>query len=206
MDKNTLAVSTFEKIADAYAQHYFSDMSDTPYIDIFLNQLPPKGHVLDIGCGPGQFTQYMMKKDFEVTGIDYSQEMIKLAKQKVPTGHFQHMDMKHMNFEDETFDGLLVAYSIIHIPSEEIPQTLREFHRVLKPNGLIQVIVQKGSADKVVDEPFSPGSKMLYNFFSKQRISEFINEEHFSLSYIEEVNSEDPDLMSDTIIYLIAKK
>jgi ubiquinone/menaquinone biosynthesis C-methylase UbiE len=206
MDKNTLAVSTYEKIADAYAQHYFSEMSDTPYIDIFLNQLPPKGHVLDIGCGPGQFTQYMMKKDFEVTGIDYSQEMIKLAKQKVPTGHFQHMDMKHMNFEDETFDGLLAAYSLIHIPSKEIPQTLREFHRVLIPNGLIHIIAQSGEPDKIIDEPFHTESKMFFNFFTKKRLVNFTEDAGFHASYCEEVNSEDPDLMSDTIIYLIAKK
>ena len=65
-----------------------------------------------------------MDKGFQVIGIDYSNEMLGTARNKVPDGSFRHMDMRELDFEEESFDGLLVAYSLIHIPSEDIPKTL----------------------------------------------------------------------------------
>lgn len=205
-DKSKLAVSTYEKITDIYTKQYFDDLSDTPYIDKFLEQLPEGGSILDVGCGPGQFAKYMMDKGFQITGIDFSNEMLSTAKKKVPEGKFQHADMRNLDFKEENFDGLLVAYSLIHIPSDDIPKTLEGFYRVLKPVGFIEIIAQKGEADKVVDEPFLPSEKMFFNFFTKERLEGFLKNSGFEVTYQLETESQDPDSASDTVIYTIAKK
>lgn len=155
MDKSRLATSTYDKIADVYTKQYFDDLSDTPYIDRFLDKLKPGSKILDVGCGPGQFTKYMLSKGFEVVGVDLSEEMLSTAKKMVPKGIFKNMDMRVLDFDDMSFDGLLVAYSLIHIPSDDIPKTLKGFTRVLKADGYVEVIAQKGEADKIVDEPFT---------------------------------------------------
>lgn len=206
MDKNSIAVSTYEKIAAKYARQYFEDLTDSAYIDEFLEKLPKKGVVLDAGCGPGQFSQYMARKGFEVVGIDFSNEMLEIAKQKVQNVHFRHMDMRKLDFDEATFDGILSAYSLIHITSDDIPVTLKNFHRVLKPVGFIEVIAQKGDPDMVIDEPFMPGEKMFFNFFTKERLSKFLNNAGFQVSYQVEADSQDPDSVSDKVIYSIANK
>jgi ubiquinone/menaquinone biosynthesis C-methylase UbiE len=206
MDKSKLAVSTYNKIADIYTKQYFNDLSEASYIDKFLEKLTPGAKVLDVGCGPGQFTQYMMNKGFSVKGIDFSTEMVTIAQEKVPNGTFQQADMRDLPFEKEAFDGLLVAYSLIHIPSEEIPQTLKGFHRVLKQGGYIEIIAQKGEADQVIDEPFLPSEKMFFNFFTKERLSKFLEDAGFTIEYQVESKSLDSESVSDTVIYTIAKK
>jgi len=160
MDKSKFAVSTYNKIADAYTKQYFNDLTDLPYIDKFLLKLPASAKILDIGCGPGTFTQYLQQKGFEVEGIDLSEEMIKIAKEKVPGVTFRLMDMRKLEYPDNSFGGLLVAYSLIHIPSEEIPSTLLGFKKVLKTGGYMMIIAQGGEPDKIVDEPLKEGEKI----------------------------------------------
>jgi len=206
MDKSKFAVSTYNKIADAYTKQYFNDLTDLPYIDKFLLKLPASAKILDIGCGPGTFTQYLQQKGFEVEGIDLSEEMIKIAKEKVPGVTFRLMDMRKLEYPDNSFGGLLVAYSLIHIPSEEIPSTLLGFKKVLKTGGYMMIIAQGGEPDKIVDEPLKEGEKIFINFFTKERLSDFLKNADFSMEYQEEMPMQDPDSLSDKVIYTVTRK
>ena len=206
MDKSKLAVDTYEKIAGKYAAQYFDDMVDVPYIDKFLDKLPAKAKILDVGSGPGQFAKHMIEKGFEVVGIDFSQEMVAIAKNKVPSVDFHHMDMRQLDIPDNTFDGVFSAYSLIHIPSEEVYTTLQGLHRVLKAGGYIEIAVQKGEADKIIDEPFMPTEKMFFNFFTEERISKYLDEARFQILSQEIMAIDDAETMSDKVIYTIAQK
>jgi len=206
MDKNKFAVSTYDKVAKSYADQYFTNLSDASRIDNFLSLLPQNASVLDVGSGPGQFTKCMLEKGFIVEGIDLSKEMIRIAKKRVPYGKFTVMDMRNLTYPDASFDGLLVAYSLIHIPSIQISSTLIGFHRVLKPGGKMIVIVQKGKQDQIVDEPLKEGEQTFINFFSKKRLSQLLSKTGFKIVSIKEAPSSDPDDLSDTVIYAIAKR
>lgn len=206
MDKSKLSVDTYEKIAGKYAEQYFDDMVDVPYIDKFLAKLPKQGKILDVGSGPGQFANHMTQKGFEVIGIDFSNEMVSISKRKVPNVDFLHMDMRQLDFPDNSFDGVFSAYSLIHIPSEEVLETLKGFRRVLKLGGFVEIAVQKGEADRIIDEPFMPTEKMFFNFFTEERISNFIEAAGFQVVLQEIMAIDDAETMSDKVIYTIAKK
>ncbi len=206
MDSTQLAVNTYEKIADIYTDTYFNDLSDTPHIATFLKMLPPEGLILDIGSGPGQFASYMKDKGFQVTGIDLSERMIAIAQKKVPGVTFQKMDMRHLDFPDNTFDGILSAYSLIHICYGEVHETLHEFERVLKPKGKMLLIVQKGEPDKIVNEPLMYGESMFFNFFTKDSVRQHLQNANFIIISQTEERHEDSNALSDTLIYTIAEK
>ena len=206
MDKSKLAVDTYEKIAEKYAQQYFDDLADVPYIDKFLEKLSINGRILDVGSGPGQFAKHMLEKGFEVIGVDFSKEMVEIAKNKVPNVEFRHMDMRQLDFPDSSFDGVFSAYSLIHIPSEEVLKTLQGFHRVLKAGGYVEIAVQKGEADKIIDEPFMPTEKMFFNFFTEVRIASYLKEAGFTIESQEIMSIVDAETMSDKVIYTIARK
>ena len=206
MDKGKFAVSTYNKIADVYTNQYFNDLTDTPYIDRFLEKLPKGAKVLDVGCGPGEFSKYILARGFNIQGIDLSEEMVRLAKNKVPEVKFDVMDMRNLRFKNETFEGLLVAYSLIHIPSDEIAKTLKGFWRVLKKHGYLEIVAQKGDPDKIVDEPLMKGEKMFINFFTKEKLSNYLQAADFNTEYLEERAVQDPNSLSDKVIYVIAQK
>lgn len=206
MDKSKFAVATYDKIAGKYTRKYFNDLTDLPYIDRFLKKLPSGARILDIGCGPGTFTKYLLEKGFNVEGIDLSEEMIKIAKVKVPKANFKLMDMRRISYPGNFFDGLLAAYSLIHIPTEEMIDTLRGFKKILKPNGSMMIIVQGGEPDKFVNEPLKKGEKIFINFFTKERLSKLVAQAGFEIEYQEEIPMRDSDSLSDRVIYTIARK
>jgi len=206
MDKNHLAVNTYNKIAPFYTKKYFNDLSDSKYLDIFLDFLPNGAKILDVGSGPGQFSKYIKEKGFDVSGIDYSDKMVAMAKNKVPGVVFQKMDMRKLDFETKTFDGLLSSYSLIHIPSNQIHKTLEGFYRILKPNGYLEVIAQKGKANQIVDQPSRPTEKMFFNFFTMDRLTKFLIKSRFKIVFQEENLTSDINPLRSKILYVIAKK
>lgn len=90
--------------------------------------------VLSIGCGSGVDTQWFIDQGAtKVVGIDISEGLVKIAKQKYPEVEFRVMDMLHMDFEDEMFD---IAYSSLAIHYlKDWTEALKETKRVLKPAG-----------------------------------------------------------------------
>jgi 2-polyprenyl-3-methyl-5-hydroxy-6-metoxy-1,4-benzoquinol methylase len=206
MDTNILTIDTYNHIASKYAEKYFDDTFDLPNIDGFLKQIPPRGIILDLGCGVGQFSKYMMDRGFTVVGIDASDQMLAVAKEKEPTGVFHKMDMRKLSFPPNSFDAILAAYSLIHIPQSEIVSTLVGCRTVLKPMGLLLAITQRGIHDQWVDEPFAPGKKVFFNFFTSEEISENLVQAEFTVIHQEERQIIDTYSGSDSIIYTTARK
>lgn len=206
VDENQIAVLTYDKIAQIYTDKYFDDKTDIPFIDKFISYLPKGCRILDVGSGPGEFAKYLLEKGFIVEGIDLSDEMLGIAQQKVPEAKFTKMDMRRLTFHEESFNGLLVAYSLIHIPSSDLSDTLKGFYRLLKQNGHILLITQRGKADQLVDEGFKPDEKMFFNFFTIERLNRILEAARFKVVFQEERRSHDAYTMSDTVIYTIIKK
>lgn len=208
MDKNQIAVSTYNKIARQYTTHNFDDTSALPYVDNFLSCLPKNAKILDAGSGPGNLVKHALHRGYKAEGVDLSEEMVRIAREKVHEGKFTLMDMRHLDYADTTFDGIISSYSLIHIPSDEIPDTLKEFYRVLRPGGNLLIIVQKGEADHIVNEPFDKKERMFINFFTCARLAKLLSTAGFSIIQQEEVRTSDIHefAKSDTIIYTIAEK
>jgi len=99
---------------------------------------------LEIGCGPGRLMRPMSRHFVEIHGVDISDEMIALAREKLqdlPNAHAHVSDGASLSeFEDESFD-FVYSYAVFqHIPSREvILQYLREMQRVLRAGGLARL-------------------------------------------------------------------
>jgi ubiquinone/menaquinone biosynthesis C-methylase UbiE len=96
---------------------------------------------LEIGCGPGRLMRPMSRHFVEIEGVDVSDEMIALAKEKlrdVPNAHAHVTDGASLAlFDDDSFDFVYSFAVFQHIPSREVVfEYLRETHRVLRTGGL----------------------------------------------------------------------
>ncbi len=106
--------------------------------------LEKRERALEIGCGPGRLMRPMSRHFVEIHGVDVSDEMIALAKQKladIPNAHPHATDGASLRqFEDESFD-FVYSYAVFqHIPSRDVVfEYLRETHRVLKTGGLARL-------------------------------------------------------------------
>lgn len=98
---------------------------------------------LDFGCGTGRSTRFLRKVGFDVTGVDISDEMIQLARDADPGGDYRHVDNGTIgDFESETFDLILSAFTFDNIPEGETKvRIFCAMRAVLKPDGAIVNLV-----------------------------------------------------------------
>jgi len=96
-------------------------------------------HILDIGCSAGCLIQELIKKGFKnVYGIDISEQSIAHCK-KMGLKNIEIMDASDMRFKNNTFDVIISSDNLEHLKNDQ--EVLRDWNRVLKPNGILLVFV-----------------------------------------------------------------
>lgn len=92
--------------------------------------------VLDVGCGGGFLSNALARHGFAVTGIDLSEESLKVAQghDETKTVSYQVADAYALPFPDESFDVVTAMDFLEHV--EEPEKVIRELSRVLRPHGL----------------------------------------------------------------------
>lgn len=118
------------------------------------------GKVLDVACGTGDMVVELQKHGCIVTGIDLSDEMLAVARQKAPTATYMIADAEQLPFDDETFDAVTCAFGVRNFVHLE--QGLNEMLRVLKPGGRM-VILELATPDSTLIRPF-------YNLYTRRII------------------------------------
>ena len=85
--------------------------------------------ILDVGTAIGDYPKYLTErcnKDFEVVGIDSSENMIKKAKEKAPKATFEVMDMRSLNFLNNYFDDIICLATLIHVDDDTTLNILKK--------------------------------------------------------------------------------
>ncbi len=121
----------------------FSDTREYMWDDLKLLSVYVKNGdtVLDVGCGNGRLTQLFAGTHVQYTGIDQSEELIKVAQAKYPDTKFLVGEMTKLDFPEETFDAVYCIAAFHHLPTDELRvRTLEEMKRVLKPSGVIVLL------------------------------------------------------------------
>ena len=109
---------------------------------LFDDYLIPGEKVLDLGCGNGRFYEAMKDKKVDYFGVDSSEKLIEIAKNKHPGVRFQVADALNLPFPNNYFDKVYSIAVLQHIPSQEFRlQFLKEIKRVLKPKRLLILTV-----------------------------------------------------------------
>src|SRR5512134_3934427 len=118
---------TYDDIAEDYASRH---NQNSIHLDRFLELIKGK-RILDAGCGPGNDTKRMVETGHEVACIDFSSQFVRISRKKVRGAQIRVMDMRHLTFPDESFDGIWANASFHHIPKSDGLAVLQGFKRVL---------------------------------------------------------------------------
>jgi SAM-dependent methyltransferase len=117
-----------------------------PYLEAQLKRLSAQANrrawrALEIGCGPGRLIKPLSRHFGEIHGVDVSDEMIRLARERlkdIPHAHFHATNGASLGqFADASFE-FVYSYAVFqHIPSRDVVlEYMREIRRVLKPGGI----------------------------------------------------------------------
>lgn len=97
--------------------------------------------ILDLGCGTGRHTSYLIDNGFDVYACDVSENAISIAKQTLKEVEFKICDMISLPYKDEFFSGIYCDHVIQHSTVNNIKKAIGEISRVLKKNGILFLTV-----------------------------------------------------------------
>jgi len=192
-DEFSLEARFYEKIWGRY--DYDADVK-------FLTGFFRKYHcrsVIDIGCGTGNHALRLSKLGYQVTGVDLSPTMLKIAKEKDKKGkiRFVQGDMKKLEKviqKDQRFDAAICLGQVFYhlVTNKDVQAFLNRLHKILKQNGLF--IFNARNAKKINEE-----------YLNKLRLDHILNEEKLQLLMLayNTRDLQDPNVMVWNPIYLI---
>lgn len=156
-----------------------------------LRDLQPK-QILDIATGTGDFAIESLKLNPEkVVGVDISEGMLNVGRQKMKKKGYsdiiemQSGDSENLNFEDNSFDAVIVAFGVRNF--EKLEKGLSEMNRVLRPGGRAVIL----EFSKPTAFPF----KQLYNFYFRwilPKIGKVVSKDNAAYTYLPESVNEFP--------------
>jgi len=133
----------FDQTAENYDESQAGKFTSKMYKE-FLRRLEGKtGKILDVGCGTGNVLLQLAGEGRELYGADISENMVRVAREKLGTNaSIAVANVEKLPFDSTFFDILICNASFHHYPSPE--KALAEMNRVLKPNG--QLVIGEGYA------------------------------------------------------------
>lgn len=119
-------------IVGAYVSR-FGPIADEAATVLASRVAGPGQMVLDLCCGQGTLTAMMADAGAVVTGLDFSQKMLSLARKSAPNADLREGDAAALPFGDRSFDAVVCNFGMMHLPDQ--PKALAEIRRVLRPGG-----------------------------------------------------------------------
>lgn len=198
-----LVKTGYNKIASEYLKTRSEKSKDLQLLQELIQQVPRGAKILDAGCGAGVPVTQILSNFFDVTGVDFSETQVKLAQQLVPKARFICQDMTRLSFPPHSFDAICSYYAIIHVPRTEHDKLLANFHRMLKPMGLILVCM--GTTDIELEEAEDYlGTTMYWSHFDAETNIDLITKCGFKVLWSKIIA--DPTSPGSSHLFIYARK
>ncbi|OGK09923.1 hypothetical protein A2767_07060 [Candidatus Roizmanbacteria bacterium RIFCSPHIGHO2_01_FULL_35_10] len=150
--------------------------------------------IIDIGCGPGHYSNYFSHLGLETVGVDYSKEMIKKAEKLKPTNNspmFVVADMRDLGtiFEKNSFHGAWANASLLHIPEEDIESVLKEINKIVKNKGKVFISLKKGKQGlkPISENRYGKNITRQFIFWRKNNFEKLAKQTGFKIEKAQEV-------------------
>lgn len=131
---------TYNQSAQPLSQHYdeIGPREGDINLAFTLAGNPENAVVLELGCGNGRDSRAILRRTPFYTGIDTSEKMIALSRQKSPKGNFELADAITYDYSGP-YDVVFAFATLRHIGLEELPIVLTKVYDSLKPGGVFYI-------------------------------------------------------------------
>lgn len=113
----------------------------------FLELVPPGGHILDAGCGPGRDAAEFARRGYQVTACDGSARMVELTRRRTGV-HAIQARFQDFQFHRQ-FDGIWACASLLHVPLPELDDALARLRNAMKVGGAGFVSFKRGEGERI---------------------------------------------------------
>lgn len=167
LHKNKAAVDIFDRLAEVYQSKFMDVSMYSKSFDFFCDSLNKVGSsVLDLGCGPGNITKYLLDKrpDFNLLGIDLAPNMVQLAIANNPNAQFRVLDGRQINTIEASFDGIICGFLLPYLNKEETFNLLADAVEKLEEDGWLYLSTMEGKYHLSSWKKGSAGDEIFMHF------------------------------------------
>jgi ubiquinone/menaquinone biosynthesis C-methylase UbiE len=200
MNMTARAIKLYDGIAEEYAKR-IEAIPSIKQFNLFKKYVTRGRNILDAGCAAGRDCQMLSTKGYSVTGIDLLENLLTIAKREYPALRFVHGDIRTLPFENNSFDAIWANAILHHLIKKDMKRALREFFRVLKPNGIVFVTTKLGKGTWKVKEAFSSGKEREFTLLTARELTDMLKEADFKERELSETKSDYRELYWIRAIY-----
>ena len=182
MDRYKETFETWNKVASLYQDKFMDlDLYNNTY-DFICNSITRNNaRILEIGCGPGNITKYLLSKrpDFDIYGIDIAPKMIELAKKNNPSASFEIMDIRQIDEIKTKYDGIVCGFCLPYLSEEDSQKLITDCYKLLNEKGLIYISFVEGDPINSNFQVSSTGDRSYFYFHNSDDLKAKLMENKF---------------------------
>jgi len=209
MDPYKETIKTWNKIASLYEDKFMDlDLYNDTY-DIFCERLEiVSPRILEIGCGPGNITKYMLlnRPDFNILGIDIASNMVELAMKNNPAADFKVMDCRQINELETKFDAIICGFCLPYLSKSDCTKFIKDCYNIISDTGILYISFVEGDYINSGYQTGNNGDKIYFYYHSFNEVNKDLTENNFSLINTINKNYIKNDEISEVHTIIIAKK
>lgn len=186
MDHTKNTISIFDKLASVYQDKFMDVSLYHDSLEVFCNNLLQNATVLELACGPGNITKYLLQKrpDLKIIGTDLAPNMIELAKINNPGADFQLLDCRDVGKMNRKFDAILCGFGLPYLSKEEAVQFITDAGNQLNSDGVLYISTMEDDNSKSGLKTGSTGDQMYQNFHQADYLAKALEANDFKITDI----------------------
>jgi SAM-dependent methyltransferase len=173
---------TWNKVAKLYQDKFMDiDLYNDTY-DSFCAQLNmDDASILEIGCGPGNITKYLLNKNpaLKIKGIDIAPNMIALAKANNPTADFKVMDCRVIDQLQDKFDGIVCGFCLPYMSEPDALKLIKDCSNLLTGTGVLYISFVEGDYLQSGFQTASSGDRTYFYYFPLEWLQRVLRDNGF---------------------------
>ncbi len=184
MDRYKETFETWNNLASLYEDKFMNLNLYNDTYDLFCEHLKTeKPKVLDIGCGPGNITKYILSKipNCDVQGIDIASNMITLSQKNNPNAHFIQMDIRDINTLTTKFNGIICGFGIPYLSQSDCDTLIKNCTLLLDDNGILYLSFVEGTYDFSGYIEGSSGDRTYFYYHNLKHLKQEFSKNNFDV-------------------------
>lgn len=191
MDHNPNAIEIFNSNASLYEQKYMDVSMYSNSLNIFCSALPATSEILELACGPGNVTKYILEKEptAEILATDLSPNMLALAKRNCPNATTQLLDLRNIAQLNKQFNAVVCAFGFPYLTKNEVTRFIKDAASLLLPNGMIYFSTMEDEYSLSGIQTSSKGEEIYMYFHEANYLKEALVSNGFDLVLEERIRT-----------------
>jgi ubiquinone/menaquinone biosynthesis C-methylase UbiE len=190
-----------DQYADQYQHKYMNVDLYSEDFDVFCESIDiDDSDILDIACGSGNITQYLLNKrpDFKILRLDIEFKMIDLTRVDITLTNFKVMDCKDIDQIDVSCDGIMCGFYLPYLSKQKTQKPFTDEAKLLKPGGIFYISTIQGDyQDSGSQEPSSgEGDALQVYYYQISYVFKLFSAAGFQSIYTQQIQQ-------DKFVYLV---